>query len=205
MPQNVPTNAIDSCEYHSTLIMLFNSQIYETNKGRGSLTSSQRVTAENVVTEATIQLESLLRIYYLHHSFESYDGLLMAFLAHLCDKTLVRLSRLSRSSPKTSVDDIKTLRSTLILCFKGIHDQSKNFYISGIVFNVLKSRLSAEDQTLVGQYVMLKDRETQHEAFHRSQRVLSDYVVPSVSLHEIPDAARLSNIVKQFGDLSHEG
>ena len=203
--QFVSTNIARSCEYHSTLIMLFSSQLSTTSRPTTPLTSNQEDMAHNIVTLSMIQLESLLRIYYLRHSFESYDSLLVVFLAHLSQETLARLTRLDRPSTDSSNDDVEALRSTLVLCLKGLHDQGKNFHVSGLVFHILKDRLSAEDQSLVDQYVMPKDGEADCVVGDRSQRVVSDYVVPTVHLHEDPWAARLSNIVQRSENMSLEG
>jgi hypothetical protein len=92
----------------------------------------------------------------------------------------------------------------LILCLRGLHDQFKNFYISGPILEVLHHRLSTEDRDLVGRYVTLKYVDAEHGGIEKPQRILSDYVVPIVSLHDDPEAARLSNLVQHLGTLTHE-
>jgi hypothetical protein len=183
--------------------MLFNSQLAKMDGIADPLLSSQRDTAQSIIYLATVKLESVLRIYYLRHSFESYDMLLPVFLAHMCHETISRLLRIDRSDPTRSDKEIAALRSTLILCLRGLHDQFKNFYISGPILEVLHKRLSTEDRDLVGQYITLKYVKAEDDGVEKPQRVLSDYVMPIVSLHDDPEAARLSNLVQHFVTLKH--
>lgn len=132
----------------------------------------------------------------------------MIFLAHLANVMLTRLARLEEdpSQMQVSRETIEALRSTLILCLKGLHDQSKNFYISGVVLGVMKNRLSATNRDLVGRYMSLRDpAEDDPEANDQNQRIISEYVIPMVTLNEDPEGARLANMVQEFGGLSHGG
>ncbi|KAF2692176.1 hypothetical protein K458DRAFT_286529, partial [Lentithecium fluviatile CBS 122367] len=204
------------CEYYSILILLFDSQLSIPDDIVSPLTSAQRDTAEETIAQAAIQLESLLRIYYLRHSFESY-GLLMIFLTHLGNITITHIQQLNEgtlpSQPQpqfplhlhTRNETLEALRSTIILCLKGLYDQSRNFYVSGIVFDVMKNRLSANEKELVGRYVTLKDAEAEEvAAVDRSQRVISEYVIPIVGLNGDPEEGKLANLVKKFGDMGVE-
>jgi hypothetical protein len=128
--------------------MLFDAQLSPIQNDGSPLTDNQISIARDITGQATAQLESLLRIYYLRHGFEAYDSMLLVHLVHLANVTLTRIAMIERSPSlrETSGEDIETLRSTLILCLKGLHDQSKNFYLSGVVFDVMKNRLSAENR-----------------------------------------------------------
>jgi hypothetical protein len=125
------------------------------------------------------------------------------FLAHICHETISRLSRIDRSNSTGPDEEIAALRSTLILCLRGLYDQFKNFYISGPILEILHKRLSAEEQDLVGQYVTLKYVKAEDNGVEKPQRVLSDYVMPIVSLHDDPEAARLPNLVQHFVTMKH--
>lgn len=158
--------------------------------------------AERIVAHARIRLESLLRIYYLRHSYESYGGLLMAHLNHLSSETLVRLSQLRRASVEDSQERLEALRSTLVLCFKGIHDQSKVFYLAAIVCKVMRQQLSPEDRVLLDQHIAPNDGKVDNKAPNTDRPVISEYVVPIINLHDDPALARLASLAKQIARVS---
>jgi hypothetical protein len=186
--------------------MLFDAQLSPIENDGSPLSENQRSISQDITAQATAQLESLLRIYYLRHGFEAYDSMLLVHLVHLANVTLARLAQIERTPElrDSSLDETETLRSTLILCLKGLHDQSKNFYLSGVVFDVMKNRLSQENRNLVGKFVTLANPDAEDRAIDRSQRIISDYVIPVVNLNEDPEAGRLVNMVQEFGRMSHE-
>jgi hypothetical protein len=184
------------------MIMLFESQLSPIENDGPPLSASQRATAHDIIAQATTQLESLLRLYYLRHGFGSYDALLLVHLVHIGNASLTRLEQIEQGSQThdASHATIESLRSTLILCLKGLHDQSKNSYISGVVLGVMKNRLSPENRNLVGRFVTMND--VDQEVIGRSQRITSEYVIPIVNLNEDPQAGRLANMVQKFGWMS---
>ena len=186
--------------------MLFDAQLSPVENDGSPLSEHQRAVARDITAQATAQLESLLRIYYLRHGFEAYDSLLLVHLVHLGNVSLTRLAEIERNPEvlRTSNKTVEDLRSTLILCLKGLYDQSKNFYLSGVVLGVMKNRLSAESRNLVGRFITLKDPDADPEPADRSQTIISDYVIPVVNLNEDPEAGRLANMVHEFGRLSHD-
>jgi hypothetical protein len=185
-------------------MMLFDAQLSPIQNDGSPLTENQIAIAKDITAQATAQLESLLRIYYLRHGFEAYDSMLLVHLVHLANVTLTRIAFIERDADThgTSHEAVETLRSTLILCLKGLHDQSKNYFISGVVFDVMKNRLSAKNRNLVGKFVTLQDPDTDQRDRHQSQRIISDYVIPFVNLNEDPEAGRLVNMVQEFGRVS---
>jgi hypothetical protein len=186
--------------------MLFDAQLSPIENDGSPLTEHQRAIAKEMTAQATAELETLLRIYYMRHGFEAYDSMLVVHLVHLANVTLSRLAHIEKTPDlrETLVEEAETLRSTLILCFKGLHDQSKNFYLSGVVFDVMKNRLSTENRNLVGKFMTLADPDLDERKTDRSQIIISDYVIPVVNLNEHPDAGRLANMVQEFGRMSHE-
>lgn len=177
--------------------MLFESQLSPAGNDINSLNDSQRDTAQSIIAQAMMHLESLLRLYYLRHGFDAFDALLLVHLVHLSNATLTRLARikLNPESQYASPNDIQLLRSTLILCLKGLHDQFKNFYMSGVVFCAMRNRLSAEDRDLVGRFVTMKDPDTDQEAILKAQPILSEYVIPMVNLNEDSEAGKVVKMV----------
>ncbi|KAI1102600.1 hypothetical protein F4804DRAFT_334096 [Jackrogersella minutella] len=115
------------------------------------------VTWQNIITHAEVRLETLLRLYYLRHSFESYDPLLMHWLLFLGDSILFKLdSAGSRGGAAVAVNP-ESLRSTLILCAKGLYDQSRNFHIAVLLYRLLRDRMKSHDLDLLRTTVFASD------------------------------------------------
>jgi hypothetical protein len=173
--------------------MLFHTQLSLMESDDSDINRRRCCIAENIAAQATIELESLLRIYYLRHGFETFNALLLTHLAHLSNVMLQRLAHIARNGPPT--DEIEILRSTLILCLKGLYNQSRNFRMAGIVFGAIKNQLNAGDQTLLGRFVTMKDPEIDEEALHKAEPVLSEYVIPFVHLNEDPSRGKVNILV----------
>lgn len=109
------------------------------------------VTWRDIIKHAEVRLETLLRLYYLRHSFESYDPLLMHWLMFLGDTVLQRLD--STSARLMSRSDVESMRSTLILCAKGLYDQGHNYHIAVLVYRLLRDRMKANDLDLLRTHI----------------------------------------------------
>ena len=72
-----------SLEYYGTLISLIRLLVQSG--------TPLDLTWQNIITHAEVRLETLVRLYYLRHSFESYDPLLMHWLMFLGDTILLKL------------------------------------------------------------------------------------------------------------------
>ncbi|KAH8632172.1 hypothetical protein IG631_13855 [Alternaria alternata] len=186
--------------------LLLQSQIYSEDGGARSLTQNQLNTAQQVVTEASVHLESILRIYYLRHSFESYDSTLTIFLVHLANLTLESIRQLEQDPASERKDTSEALLSTLILCFNGLYEQSKSAYIAIVMLALMRKQLSAEIRNTVGRYVTIEEPESDTESidetnFEYSQPVLSELVLPGASLSEDPKTWRIKHLMDDSGKI----
>jgi hypothetical protein len=156
-----------------------------------------------------MQLESIIRIYYLRHSFEVYDFMLIIFLAHLANITLHFFDRFERDPTIAPVGANESMHSTLVLCLKGLHDQSRNFYIPGVLLAIMKKRISADVRNSIGQALTSEDLDSDTDSTDewiagQSQRIVSELVLPGVRFNEDPKPWRLANMTHEFGDQPHE-
>ncbi|KAI1410532.1 hypothetical protein F5Y13DRAFT_201990 [Hypoxylon sp. FL1857] len=118
------------------------------------------LTWQNIISHAEVRLETLVRLYYLRHSFESYDPLLMHWLMFLGDTILLKLDgglnsagALAAATMPTTLANSESLRSTLILCAKGLYDQSRNFHIAVLLYRLLRDRMKANDVDLLRTHI----------------------------------------------------
>jgi hypothetical protein len=165
------------------------------------LTQYQRDAAQQIVTQANAELESILRIYYLRHSFEAYDSTLTIFLAHLANLTLEPLKQLEQDPTSVPSETSKSLLSTLILCFHGLYEQSKSAYVAGIMLTILKKRLSVDARNTVGRHVAIEEPDSDTDSIDEMNaeysQILSELVLPGASLSDDPKRWRLKNLMDE--------
>jgi hypothetical protein len=147
---------------------------------------------QKVLSDAKIRMETLLRLYYLRHGFESYDIFvisLLAFIGFMQAKTL----------DGSEAAGLESRRSTVVLVAKGLQDQSQNCYLARVVLRILKSSVGRENQFL------LKEVDNEEEDAE-AERVMEEQVKSSwpIDLEWIdvdPETKRLDNLIKRAKEL----
>lgn len=133
------------------------------------------------IEECEGQFETLLRLYYLRHSFEAADNWIVYFLTILgnqsCDK-VNRGAALETLDPST----FNSFRSTLILCAKGLYDQGRSTHIASIVCHVLRDQMRKQDLLLLSSHANMTGLDIDDQAIMK-QKVLSEWPVPSVGMN----------------------
>ncbi|KAI1465251.1 uncharacterized protein F4812DRAFT_440233 [Daldinia caldariorum] len=141
------------------------------------------LTWHNIITHAEVRLETLLRLYYLRHSFEGYDPLIMHWLLFLGDATLQKIDKSGMPVPPAIAAlsppaDIESLRSTLILCAKGLYDQGHNYHIAVLVYRILRDRMKANDLDLVRTHLFSNQGPRDDDMPLMTQYVQAQWVAP---------------------------
>ncbi|KAJ4077892.1 hypothetical protein NW769_015238, partial [Fusarium oxysporum] len=95
-----------------------------------------------------VHIETLIRLYYLHHNIEVFDPYLVIHLLMLGNYVIEMLNK-----PAVPADDADLYRSTLILCARGLHAQGKNSYIATMVYLMLRDRMETRDNALLKTYI----------------------------------------------------
>lgn len=111
-----------SIEYYITLITLLHIHISADTiigliASNSLVNSTRRATAE-VLPLAIVNLETIIYLYYIWHSFKYYDGHLTTFLITIYNITME--SRFTSSVGALDADAHEHLRSTLALCLRGL-------------------------------------------------------------------------------------
>lgn len=99
-------------------------------------------------------LETLLRVYYLRHGYEHGNIFLSHCLAQLGFAALNRIAALSATDEDPTraapTSDLHSLRATLALVGKGLHEQGQSYFLNKAILRIFKARLgSIERQQLV--------------------------------------------------------
>ena len=179
-------------EYHVALITLSRMRIStDTIDGPtagNSLVSSARRAVTEVLPIAIVNLETVIRLHYIRHSFEYYEAHLTGFLTTMCN--IVMESRSTGSAEPLEPEAHEHLRSTLVLCLKGLADQGKHVHIAAMICELLLKRLLPEDLVLLGAHIGV---DIEDKSLLR-QRVHSAYPLGPGTMND-EDSSRLENLL----------
>ncbi|KAK4154424.1 nitrogen assimilation transcription factor nirA [Chaetomidium leptoderma] len=165
-------------------------------------------------------LETLVRLYYLRHGFKHFDCYLSHCLVQLGFMVLMRLSSPTRtndlpqattpSPPRnnpsttntedktTTTTEINTLRSTLFLAAKGIHEQGQSYFVGKALLRTLKAKMSPVEQQLLAQ--IIGDAEDRDPRVVAQMRHVRSRVLPSaLSFADDPEVHQLGRLVEELG------
>src|SRR6202000_2793882 len=93
------------------------------------------------LAESKRSFETILRLYYLRHGFES-SGIYVAHgLNVLANMALARV----KFATESSGEELDDARSTLFLAAKGLNEQGKNYYLTYVLFRVLVQEMDPAD------------------------------------------------------------
>jgi hypothetical protein len=162
-------------------------------------------TAGDIAGRAIMRLETVIRLYYLRHSFSFSDSFLIYYLSVLARSTLETMGAGS-DKPLLDPQQIKTLRSTVLLCMKGMNEQGQNNYISEVVYRILKSNLSEQDLDALQANVNLF--EWSEDDMFVAKQCRSQWPMPGVKVYDNPRAAgldkKLDRLVKNYENMTLE-
>ena len=123
--------------------------------------ATARKRAAETLSHAVIRLETVIRLYYLRHSFEFCDTYMTYPLWTLANTLMKAKSGRQMAVFHEAPDSLEHLRSTLVLCLRGLADQSRHAHMAGVIFRLLFERQTPEDADIIGRYIpldILEDR-----------------------------------------------
>ncbi len=190
-----------SMEYHAAIHRIFTTLLAPSAlpvPRDVHLKMSPSQTIDRIIEKSLVGIETLLRLYYLRHSFVFPDGFLIYHLLLLTRATKIHLEALynTRSDPML----VRTLRSTIFLCIKGLNDQGQHIYIGVTIYRVLRDELSQHDLDLLRANVALF--ESGEEDAFLAQQCHSQFPMPPMEANDNPREAELDNIVKRYTMIS---
>ncbi|KAK4162169.1 hypothetical protein QBC43DRAFT_88833 [Cladorrhinum sp. PSN259] len=124
---------------------------------------------DEIQSESTLNLETLVRIYYLRHGFESSDSFLIHFIG-----CLGFISR-AKSGMEAGATYLESRRSTEILIIKGINELSQAYYVAKAVMRHQASLMPPEDVELAKRFVDVEAEELAYGPLQ--QAIRSDWPV----------------------------
>jgi hypothetical protein len=194
------TDYSNSIEYYGTLIKLFQSILSDEDSEPESPAMDK--TFRDVIKYSEIRLETLIRLHYLRHSFDEYSPRLMYWLIFLGNMAVegIRANNGDPTGRSAHRPSNKTLRSTLILCAKGLYSQGENYHLAVPVYRALRDRMKPSDVDLLRTYVTTRDSDADQPLM--MQYIQSQWPVPIIKLSEDPKMGSLEKLVSKYGNMS---
>lgn len=183
-------------EYHATVLTLLQTPVNDDRSYASiSIPNANNELLQEAITAAMIRLETIIRIYYLRHSYESCNTYLTFFFSNIGFAALERL----RSS-EVDHESFKHLMSTLILCIKGLYDLGQHVHVASAVYRLLRNRLLPQDLRFLQGYIHWNITEDDDPLI--ISHVQSEWPLPIVDRERDPEAAKLENLARRFNEMS---
>jgi hypothetical protein len=164
----------------------------------GSFQKYSSFSPARLYSASKASLQTLLYMFYHQHGFEDYYIFLLQVLVQLGFDSLERLrTPEAQQQPLTAV--MKATRATLILCAKGLRDQGRNFFLSELVFRVLRDKMNPVDAKLLKDWAQIKDDEERERLM--VEHVHAEYPVNVEGITSDPTERRLHRLLVSIGDL----
>ncbi|PVI01196.1 hypothetical protein DM02DRAFT_717996 [Periconia macrospinosa] len=148
-------------------------------------------TPTQIVAEADRSIQTLLRLYYLRHGFETMDTYIMSPLAKIGFMALQIIAE------NNHPHDITETRSTLFLAAKGLRDQARNNYLALILYRVLKSQMGPEEGKILQKLVHDAGEEDKEED-QKLKDVQAQWMPSIVLFEEEQNERRLTRLVEKL-------
>lgn len=169
--------------------------------GGTELAKSRRQSPALTVLNADRQKETLLRAYYLRHSFEHFDPMLVNFIVERLGASISGLHTAASTTPSTQTLDEDILRSTLILCATGLRSQAKSYHVCTLAFLGLQSQMRPADRQLLLTYVKPP---AEMDMPPLDLDAVTSWPLPIIGMSDDPKKSALNKMVKDYKKLEAE-
>ncbi|CAN9446427.1 unnamed protein product [Alternaria alternata] len=162
---------------------------------RGGDGADEALSAQ-MILESNVRMETVLRLYYLRHSFDCFTNFMIYFMVYIGNLALEDLG--SNQLNNASVED---LRSTLVLCANGLQSYGKAFHVAKLAHYALSTRVSTRDLRLLQAYSGSQDNAVEEQTLINHAH--SSWPIPIFDVkEEDPEAARLKNMIERTEKVS---
>ncbi|KAK8109399.1 C6 transcription factor, partial [Apiospora kogelbergensis] len=158
--------------------------------------TEQEPSPHSVVSEANRYMQTLIRLYYLRHGFESMD---LFIVVPLVNAGFHCIDEINSGQPTPA--QLEVLRSTLLLITKGLHSQRANHYLAEALFRVVRGRMRLQEAALLKTTLHFDEAEEDRKSA-MVQTVRSHWPVSVVKKKEDLDNHILGNLVESYAHLN---
>lgn len=176
--------------YHSLLLSIYEPLL--------EAPATRSPSPQAVVAEATRYLQTLVRLYYLRHGFESMDLFIVVPLVHAGFRCL---DDIRAHGDRLAPARLEVLRATLLLVAKGLHSQRAHHYLAEALFRVVRGRMRPQEASLLQTTLPFDEGEAERRSA-MAQAVRSHWPVAVVKKKEDLDEHVLGRLVENYAHLN---
>ncbi|KAF1923885.1 uncharacterized protein M421DRAFT_404860 [Didymella exigua CBS 183.55] len=147
------------------------------------------------VLNANRSKETLLRSYFLRHSFDNFDPMLVNFIIERLGASIADLGADHPAALHQRLPVKEILRSTLILCATGLRAQARNYCVCNLAYYGLQSQMRPEDLQLLLTYAKPPEETDMPPSDHDA---VTSWPLPIIRMSEDPKKSALSKMVKDY-------
>lgn len=113
---------------------------------------------ERSITHSSMCFETIMRLYYLHHGYETPDGNLTHNLMILVYRSFAQADALTSAPTSAPADSVtpEEATSTLILAEIGLYEQSRNYFLPRALFEIVKTEMSGEERDVLNAHTPIQ-------------------------------------------------
>ena len=188
------SNKGHSIHYYNVIIALFHSHVGprpEAHVPPMSKVLNANESPHQILTEAKAFLETLVRLYYLRHSFESYSPMMSHFLSLQSFMSIDQLK-----SANTDETTTKAIHSTIILATKGMRDQARSSHLAQTLSQLIYRKLDPLIASTIKESLLPDEAETDNAQM--LLHVKSTFPVNIIGISDDPEKQRLDELIKEI-------
>jgi hypothetical protein len=140
-------------------------------------------------------METLTRLYYLRHSFDTLDFLLTTIIVRRLSASIAYLSASPVIAQRLRLPSRETLRSSLVLYAAGLLAQAKNIYLCTLIYFGLEGLIRPEDLDFLSRFIKPP---TDEETPLRLPHAITSWPLPICRIDEDPKRASLNKLVSEY-------
>jgi len=147
---------------------------------------------QDTVTNSTVNLETLLYLFFRRHGFECYFVFLLNVLSQLGFSALRRIDLASLSAQERNL-----AKAMFILCAKGLREQGTNFFLAEAVLRMIHHTMTPDVTRLLQENGQPELRDGGREKILAIQ-VRADWPVGILDITQDPQGQRLDELIKAY-------
>ncbi|KAK3369747.1 hypothetical protein B0T24DRAFT_533170 [Lasiosphaeria ovina] len=156
--------------------------------------------AREVLTNAKIHYETILRLYYLRHGSKATDSFLLTSLTTLSFRSIGQIN----SDGDANLPRLISIRPTLILCAQGLYDQGRSWFLPQTVFRLVRDGMLPAEADLLIHFANIPE-EALDSVRTRSRHVRSAWPVNIVDVTKgNPEQQQLTKLLEACSKLKTE-
>ncbi|OAQ65033.1 C6 transcription factor [Pochonia chlamydosporia 170] len=170
-------------EFHRTVWTLLDtfSEVATASGQRGIMTAS-------------VHFETIMRLYFLRHSYAFPDSFMMLFMVTLGFISIERLTF------KENQAEINEICSIILLCARGLYEQSLKFYVAETLLHLTRGKMGQGTLDMLGAYVPAQ-RDIDLKRCMAARLNRSELPMTAAKSGKDLTLVKMESMIKEFEDL----